>query len=311
MGGTGGSAVFDPPWWDQEWKQRWPIEIENPAPADLSTGFQVTLPVDAKTLPTASKPAWRIVRWNDSHWSELPRVIERVGDTTRVWFATEAPISSSATDDSYWLYAGKDGAVEPPFAASIFDFHDFFGTVQTANWATIGNVTYVGGEVRLDGSNSGASIRSTKTFSPGQALDFAMTVEQPLASNQNYFSGGFQGQDNFATEKPWLHWISRKTFNMTTEFHDDANYSWKGSTLALEQGVRHVYGIERFLSKQVFRHDHEVFDAATFGFDYTTALRIRFSAYNGSVLRIHYVRVRKASDPPPIASLGEEETFGL
>lgn len=307
-GGSGGTtSTYQPPWWDGSWKSRRPVEVVKPAGSALEPGFQVGLPIPSGTGPGAPSSAWRVVSWDGSSWTDLPRVVEVVGTTTWVWFRTVASIPAGSTDDRYWIYSANPVAPEPPFAADVFEFHAFFDAIDASKWTTEGDV-YLGiGSTVLDGNGAGASVRSTKTFPPGHAVDFAMTVDEPLASDGVWFCGGFQRQDDFTNTVPWILWISRSVSHIDTEFYNGGGISWTGSNVGVDQGIEHAYGIERFERKMRYLRDQALFEEFTWGSDFAQPLQIRFSAYNGSVIRVRYARIRRASDPAPTASLGAVE----
>jgi hypothetical protein len=238
-------------------------------------------------------------------------MVEHVGSDTWVWFGLVATVSPQALDDSYWLYEDSVGVVEPPAPTGLFDFHTRFDASEPASWVSQGNVTHATGFVRVDGATSGGSIRSEVTFGPGHALDFAMTVEKPLASDASWFCGGFQRGADFIDTKPWSLWISRKTSSVWPEFYDEGSFTWKGNEIGVDVGAEHLYGIERFTRKQVFLRDQQQVDKVEWTNEYVTPLQIRFSAYNGSVVQVRWVRVRKACDPRPEAQLGSAESGPL
>jgi hypothetical protein len=309
-GGTGGTGpVFDPPWWNPQWAQRWPIHLKNVCGTDLAPGYQIGVRTDGHV--TSPAISWRVMRWDGTSWADIPRMVEQAGSGTWVWFGLVAAVPPQNLDDSYWLYEDSVGVVEPPAPTGLFDFHTRFDASEPASWVSTGNVTYATGFVRVDGANSGGSIRSEVTFGPGHALDFAMTVEKPLNNNASWFCGGFQRGADFTNTRPWILWISRKTSSVWPEFWNDATITWKGNETGVDVGTEHVYGIERFARKDVFLRDQQEFDKTEWSADYTTPLQIRFSAYNGSVVQVRWVRVRKACDPRPEVQLGSAESGPL
>ena len=159
----------------------------------------------------------------------------------------------------------------------------------------------------LDGD---ASIRSqVNTFAPGNAVDFGMTVLTPLPNAGLWFCGGFQRQNDFTNVQPWILWISRAPSNIQTEIDNGLGVVWTGSNVPVNQGVGHVYGVDRFQKKVVFRYDHVEKANHGWGAAYGDALQIRFSAYAGSKIRVTFARVRQARDPWPEASLGKSEQY--
>jgi hypothetical protein len=307
-GGTG--PTFDPPWWNAQWRERWPILIQNPCDKELAVGYQIGLRADGYAIsPTLS---WRILRWNGSSWSDVPRLVEQVGAATWVWFGVASPIPMHAHDDSYWLYADNSTAVEPPAPTGLFDFLEDFGATEPGSWTTTGNVSFHAGYVRLDGAGgNGGSIRSDVKFGPGHAIDFAMTVDKPKTSATRWFCGGFQREQDFTDTVPWILWISRSSTSVRSEFWNGAGIQYNGKETGVDTGVEHVYGIERFPRRNVFLRDHQEFDVYSFSTDFSTPLQIRFTAYTDSVLLVRYARIRKACDPRPEGTIGSAEVWPL
>ncbi|MBI3203805.1 MAG: hypothetical protein HYZ29_19855 [Myxococcales bacterium] len=308
-GGVGGGPTFDPPWWNTAHKTRLRIDVKNVASAELAKGFQIGLAVTPSSVDGAAAPwaGWRVVRWSGGTWADLPRVIDDVGGKPWIWFRAEAPIAASATDTSYWLYAQNPAAAAPAFASSVFEYHTFFTAWDPASWELEGGVTLDGTYVVVDGAGSGGSIRhKAKQSAPGFATDFEMTVASPLAGASQWFCGGFQRQTDFVNTTPWALWISRAPSVIDVENYT-GGLSWKGGNVPVAQGQPHVYGVERFAKKVAFRYDHGPKDASTFGSDYLTPLQMRFSAYNGSKIKVRWARIRQASDPPPASALTTAE----
>jgi hypothetical protein len=162
----------------------------------------------------------------------------------------------------------------------------------------------------LDGTGGGATIRSTIKFPPNRAIDFAMTVAQPLNDDSSsWFCGGFQRMDDFANAQPWILWISREPLTVWPEFWDEQGFEWEGNKTSVDPWQEHVYGIERYERRDVFLRDGKEFDEVEWVDDYTPSLQIRFSAYNGSVIHVRWVRVREVCYPAPAVTLGSMESF--
>jgi hypothetical protein len=306
-GGTGGTPTYDPAWWDGAYKSRWPIHVA--APAALVQGFQVPLPVQAGSIDGASAPydGWRIVRWDGSAWSEQARFIETVAGKQWIWF--RAVTAVSASDDSYWLYAANASAPSPGTGTGVFELYSSLGQADTATWTSTGSVSYDGTRATLDGAGAGASLRTNnKTFGADLGVDFAMTVVTPLASASVWLCGGFQRQNDFTNQAPWILWISRSPGQIDVESYITPG-NWKGGNVPPDVGNEHLYSVERFAQKNKFLYDLANKDANTWGATYTQALQIRFSAYNGSKIGVRFARVRKTVDPPPTATLGAKETY--
>lgn len=71
----------------------------------------------------------------------------------------------------------------------------------------------------------------------------------------------------------------------------------------------HIYGVDRFESEIVYRHDNEVASVTSLGVSFTTALqlRLRSSPTTGPDLRFDWLRVRKTIHPHPTVARGPRE----
>ncbi|MBW2523550.1 MAG: hypothetical protein JRI23_05220, partial [Deltaproteobacteria bacterium] len=199
-------------------------------------------------------------------------------------------------------------ALAPADGQSVFDFYGPLGQANPSVWAQTGNVSYDGSRAILDGAGGGGSIRTNgTTFGSNTGVDFAMTVITPLASSSWWLCGGFQREADFTNTTPWILWISRNPGQIDVESYITPG-SWTGSNVPPAVGSEHVYSVERFDRKNVFRYDLAELDSNTWTSAYTQALQIRFSAYNGSKIGVRWARIRRTADPPPIATLGAAET---
>jgi hypothetical protein len=311
-GGSGGSVAYNPPWWDPDFKTRWPIQISNQsssAVADL--GLQVGLPVKAASIDSSPPPfnAWHIVRWDavGKSWTSVSRDIDELEASQRIWFRLAAQISKGGVDNSYYLYANNPSAQSVPFDPLVFEnFWPF--DASHADWTQSGNVTYSNGALELNGTNGAGSVRSAnKKLGPGNALDFLLTVVQPVTSTQSWFCGGFQRENDFQNSTPWSLWISRSGTQVQSEFWLDYSNEQTGNPVNFAVNNPRHYSIERFKRKSVYLRDFVETNSLSFGSDYNTALQLRFTANGGSRIRVDFARTRKAMDPEPSAKLLAQE----
>jgi hypothetical protein len=312
-GGTGGAAIHDPAWWDPAHKTRYPITITNPSGPNTPKDLQVVLSVDTQALDKATTPyaGWRIVSWDGSKWTEQTRVIDDAAGRQWIWFRLSAPLNTGQTDTSHWLYTDDPSAQAPPYASDVWEYVKIFDTQDPANWfaQNATNQTWDGSSVLLDGNGAGSSLRSKNTYGPNVGLDFAMTVVSPLASAAQWFCGGFQRTNDFIDQSPWILWISRSPAAIVPEFYDGGGGNHVGTGLPIDFTAEHIYGIDRFARLDVFRYDNSASEQISWSTDYNTQHQIRFTAYNGSKIKLRWVRVRKALNPPPTLTLGPAEAY--
>ena len=143
--------------------------------------------------------------------------------------------------------------------------------------------------------DSGFSIRKERT--PEGETAYRVVGERPTR---------WVRQTDFTNQSPWLLWISRTPSVIDVETNPGAA-TVKGGNVPVAQGQTHLYSVERVPKKLSYLYDHAVKDSTTFSSDYSLPLQMRFSAYNGSKIKVRWARIRMASDPPPTASLGPAE----
>jgi hypothetical protein len=152
--------------------------------AAVTSGYSVRISLNHAQLVAGGKSLAsgddvRVLRWDEGgcSWSELDRVAQE-GSTwnsaaTAIWFALQAGIPASSSDDSYYIYYGNPGAGSPPASKSnVYLFWDDFDDgVLGAGWSldAIGSVS--GGSV----SESGTVVRITAT-STGDIWDASDNV---------------------------------------------------------------------------------------------------------------------------------------
>src|ERR1700722_58976 len=119
-----GGTTVGPPWWSLQYTSREQLTVTNGSAQALPTGFQLGWPVDVETLiGPGSFGQLRLVRWDGSMWTELPRVIDDPGVHQEwLWARLVAPIGAGGTDSSYYLPFGN---ASPPRApndpGTVFD----------------------------------------------------------------------------------------------------------------------------------------------------------------------------------------------
>ena len=298
--GTGGE---DLPWFDAEFDARRNITVENPSPdvEAIAHPVAVTLPL---SLDEARRS--RLLRW-EGRWVDVAHVVEVLGSDVVLWFPLTQPLPPGGASTSHWLYSGSpDPQTEDQGA--VFSFHDEFSVdVDPSVWATIGDVGVDTGEVVLDGA--GAGLRSLAGYGPGFAVDFAMRV----AIDGDYFWGGYQRLSDFDEIEPWVIWISREPgAQIWPEVTiDAADVSNAVGAPHPRDGEEHVYSVERFPERVVFRFDGALHDTLFWQDPYTEPMQLRFAVGAASTVPattvIDWVRVRRAADPAMVTSVGAPE----
>ncbi|MCU0693027.1 MAG: hypothetical protein MUF54_16650 [Polyangiaceae bacterium] len=310
--GVGGSAgAGQAPWWDARWRTRWPIRVVNESDEPLDVGFQIPLPIDEGSGPKTPVASWRVAWWDGSSWTDVPRVVERVGEKWWVWFAAQDPITNSLMQDGYYLYCDNPNADEPAFASSVFTFHAFFGAEDSTNWSATGTVTHAEGQVELSGADGGSSIRSLVLFRSGYGVDIAMTVVMPAVGRDPLLGCGFHRANDFDKKKPFAMWASRNELRINTEYANDNVFAdWVGVGLPLELNVEHIYSIARHPTSVDYAYDLEAYQ--TYAWESalvdTNSLQVRINAYKNSFVKARFARVRRVSNPAPSSTLGPMES---
>ncbi|MDQ1651830.1 MAG: hypothetical protein QOI35_1030, partial [Cryptosporangiaceae bacterium] len=136
------------------------------------TGYTLSVTFDHASLVAAgdslaSGDDVRIARWTGSAWTELDRVVDDASswnaNTTKVWFASQAAIAASTTDQSYYAFYGNPSATSPPASqGNVYLLADGFESgAVTTNWA---QQTQAAGTLRSDWYNANWSYRKTITI---------------------------------------------------------------------------------------------------------------------------------------------------
>jgi outer membrane protein assembly factor BamB len=138
---AGGSVA----WWNGNYQCRQKLSI-TAGSAAVPSGYTVPLTFNHAGLVSscgalASGDDLRVVRWTGSSWVELDRVkdpdpaITWNSASTKIWLKTQASISASSSDTSYYLYYGYSGATSPPAnALNVFFFYDGFESGDYSAW---------------------------------------------------------------------------------------------------------------------------------------------------------------------------------
>jgi hypothetical protein len=157
---------------------------------------------------------------------------------------------------------------------------------------------------------AGASLRSIPKFQPGAGVDIAFTIDKPVLTGAGWVLGGFQRTNDWWDAEPWLIWISREAGAIHPEANIDPLVNTGGNDKPSDLGKRHVYTVERFASKTVYRYDlaTPAHFAAAWGSAYNNDLQIRFTALDGAQATFRYARIRDVIDPAPTVTLGAKET---
>ncbi|KPJ58233.1 MAG: hypothetical protein AMJ46_14490, partial [Latescibacteria bacterium DG_63] len=129
VGGTSPTNVTHTwvPWWDPAYGYCEQITITAPASKDVPNGYPIKLTFDHASLYSAGKSQEygddiRILYWNGSSWTEVPRTLFDNNLTSSSWnqsnttilFKTQADIPAGTSNTSYYIYYGNPGASSPP-----------------------------------------------------------------------------------------------------------------------------------------------------------------------------------------------------
>ncbi|MEM2935590.1 MAG: DUF2341 domain-containing protein [Candidatus Bathyarchaeia archaeon] len=142
-------VTYDPSWWSVNYNYRRRVAVTNNAASTLSSGYSILLVMDTASLVSSGKMRpdgndLRVVYWNGTAWAELDRHVIDVNTAfTKIWFMTQADISSENVDNNYYLYYGYPDAINPPSNKSnIYVFYDDFSTdtlssYQIGRWLSL------------------------------------------------------------------------------------------------------------------------------------------------------------------------------
>lgn len=142
-------TVYVPSWWDENYTKRRRLTVtNNSADTSLPVDYSISFDFDhydqvQQGDALASGDDVRVLWYNGASWEELDRVNSTNWNTaatsTKLWFKNKQAITSSGTDDNYFLYYGNSGASTPPSNANnVYSFYDDFSdpVFTYANWAT-------------------------------------------------------------------------------------------------------------------------------------------------------------------------------
>ena len=292
-------------WWDPAWMVRRQLTIANGSQARLPVGFQVGFGIELDGAPcsAANRDGARIVRDN----VEMPRVVEEIaGASEWIWFPLAVPIESGSSSSEYWLYC-KNAAptVAPKDPHLVFDlFDDFTGGVNAAVWATQGTVVASTGGITIAGAGAGtgnSALHSVATFGAGHAVDFIAKVMSAAAPD---FWAGFQ--DGFPDQPPWLHWYAHAANVIAPDYWGDmTGVAWYGTNHTLDT-MPHLYSVENYGTSSMYRFEDLMTEQHVYEVPPTPAqLNVRLHN-NSATNKVEYrmARVRKASNPPPLVTVG-------
>ena len=120
-------------WWNTSYSYRRQITIANNAPSMLDVGYSVYVTINTASLVSAGKMLsdgndLRVAYWSGSSWIELDReVMGMNGNSTQVWFKTQATIEVNGSDSDYYIYYGNPSAGSPPANKSnVYLWYDDF-----------------------------------------------------------------------------------------------------------------------------------------------------------------------------------------
>jgi len=133
-------------WWNHDYEYRSQITIENNIASTLGSAYSVCLDLDTAALISDGKmlPSGndlRILHLNGSSWIELDHhIMDMNASSTQVWFKTQADISASGSDNSYYMYYGNPSAGTPPANKSnVYLLWDDFNDGDYDGWTPVGS----------------------------------------------------------------------------------------------------------------------------------------------------------------------------
>lgn len=120
VGGQYESFIEGLNWWNSNYSYRKKITIVNNATLPLCVNYSVSVTTDTTSLVSDGKVLssgddLRIVYWSGSSWIELDRLIINMnGNSTQIWFRTQAEIPANDSDGDYYVYYGNPGVGSAP-----------------------------------------------------------------------------------------------------------------------------------------------------------------------------------------------------
>jgi hypothetical protein len=257
-------------WWNTDYLYRQQVTVTTDT-AGVSSGYSVMATLNHASLVGSGKSQaggddLRVLYWDSSGcaWSELDRALDEDSNwgssSTEVWFALQADIPASSSDDGYYLYYGNTMAANPPADKSNVylywdDFESYPSGSAPAGWTVVsGNCQIVddGGNkiLRCTGSASGrhvmykngiaeADIRVSSRVRTNDYTNINMgptaRASGTIESNSNYYSFHFRRTDNSnhigkVVDGTWSSIVSTpQTVNNNTWYRYDIGVA--GSTL--------------------------------------------------------------------------------
>jgi hypothetical protein len=304
-GGSAGGTSLDPPWWDASWPDRVQLFIQNQSALPLAEDFEVGVEIPSSLFGAGS--TFAVVRWDQSDltWTPRPTHYELLGSTFWIWTPLVDTLAPNDVASSLYLYVGKPDAPQDD-PASVFTFWDGFDTTS-GEWVLQGAPSLGGGQMLLPHDSS---IRSSQQWDPGFAVDYALQVDADVSVDTDWISAGFQRTSDFDNTEPWLIWVSREPDLVRPEVQISAvNASGTGVAESFTTGSKHFYGVERFPTKTVFRLENVITEELTWTTPYVTPTQVRFTTQSTTAqITLDFVRVRRASDPPPLVTLGPSQS---
>jgi len=347
LGGTGGTTTTTStgtagakPFVEADYGFRQPIHIGTGG-SSPPAGYSLALSLDHAALVVAghalaSGNDMRIVRKLGGALIELDRVLDPAclwdATPTVLWFRTVDAIAANGADDTYYLYFGNPGAVDPPAdPAAVYEVWDpFDGQSLDPAWtfSTIGqasgSVEMLGGTVRLHGS-TGTIYYSADDFvflHRDLAGDFraeTRIIARGGTPVQHAVLGGVMVRASLApgsrhrTIGPVEASYARMSVYRLTDSTAADYVSNYGSHVLPE-----VEAVVRLGSVTRTQHSADDLTWVTLGTDQTFAqpvadpvlVGIPFSTDSGGDgwVDIDWFRARKVVDPEPTVTLGSVET---
>jgi hypothetical protein len=170
------------------------IEITNPSTSTLPAGYAVSLPLGA--LPAASHQAdLADVHVVGVSGTRLDRIVDHdnTGAATQLWFALDADIAASASDNRYTLLYGDPTDASPlQDGTNVFaSYDDFNGTTLQSSWLKQGTPQIGGGELRILAGTNGdgvASMPATDGVPLVASLEIRLQVTDPTSAPRRSLS---------------------------------------------------------------------------------------------------------------------------
>jgi hypothetical protein len=271
---------------------------------------------DVSTLAmSAASGGLRLARYDASGhtWTEETFVLDDNGSAQSVWFALRSNVAPGGDDTSYWFYSG-DTMDPPPHGVPADVFPDLYVNFAAglSGFVSLGTPMISPGGVSLP--MGATSVRSSSTFTPGHAVDFAMAEPAALGvGSAGWLGGGFQRSSDFDDSEPWLLWLTRTPGQIQDEAQLDAVGESEMVGASSVGATQEIFGVERYDDHAIYlRADAHVVTLGPWpGGAFTSPLQVRFmntDNTNQGDIEIAWARVRRCVDPAPSVSVGPVET---